>query len=72
MAGKLKIVYHVKKEEGRDKPFWNRVGKAFTNKDGNSLSVLLDYIPPSEDGTYRFQIRDYEPKEKKEANTFEE
>lgn len=71
MAGKLKIAWHVLEEEGRQKPFWNRIGKVFTNKDG-SLSVILNYIPPCENGEYKFQIRDYEPKEKKEGDSFEE
>jgi hypothetical protein len=64
-------VYHLKKEEGREKAFFNRIGKAFTNRDG-SLNVILDYIPPCENGEYKIHIRDYEPKEKKEAGAFEE
>ncbi len=79
MAGKakLKIAYHIKKEEGRDKPFFNRIGKAFENKDG-SLNLLLDYVPMpvvNKDGSVEqmtINIRDYEPKEKRDGDSFSE
>lgn len=77
MAAKLKIAYHIKKEEGRDKPFFNRIGKAFVNKDG-SLNLILEYLPlPTVDreglsDPMTINIRDYEPKEKKEADSFSE
>ena len=53
VSAKLKIAYHIKKEEGRDKPFFNRIGKAFVNKD-NSLNLVLEYLPMptiNKDGT---------------------
>ena len=77
VSAKLKIAYHIKKEEGRDKSFFNRIGKAFVNKDG-SLNLVLDYLPlptVNKDGTVdqmTINIRDYEPKEKKEADSFGE
>lgn len=73
MAGKskLRIAYHIKHEEGRDKPFWNRIGKAFVNQDG-SENMILDYIPPCENGEYKIHIRDYVPKERKDGDSFEE
>ena len=77
VSAKLKIAYHIKKEEGRDKPFFNRVGKAFVNKD-NSLNLVLEYLPmPSinKDGTVEqmtINIRDNEPKENKDAESFGE
>lgn len=79
MAAKsvLKIAYHIKKEEGRDKPFFNRIGRAFVNKDG-SLNLLLDYIPMpvvNKNGTVEqltINIRDYEPKEKRDSDSFSE
>jgi len=79
MAAKsaLKIAYHIKKEEGRDRPFFNRVGRAFVNKDG-SLNLLLDYMPlpvVNKNGTVEqltINIRDYEPREKSESDTFSE
>lgn len=79
MAAKsvLKIAYHIKKEEGRDKPFFNRIGRAFVNKD-NSLNLLLDYLPlptVNKDGTVEqltINIRDYVPKEKSDGDSFSE
>lgn len=77
MAAKLKIVYHIKKEEGMDKPFFNRIGRAFVNKD-DSLNMILDYLPlptVKKDGTVEpmaINIRDYVPKEKKDSDSFSE
>lgn len=74
---KLKIAYHIRKEEGRDKPFFNRVGKAFTNRDG-SINLLLESMPlpvVNKDGTVEqmvINIRDYEPREKTESDSFSE
>lgn len=67
----LKIAYHIKKEEGRDKPFFNRIGRAFVNKD-SSLNLFLDYIPVGLGPNDAINIRDYEPKEKKEGEGFSE
>lgn len=53
---KMKIAYSV--TERGERSFWNRIGVAFTNRDG-SLSVKLDCLPMN--GT--IQIRDYEPRE---------
>ncbi len=77
MAAKLKIAYHIRKEEGQDKAFFNRVGKAFLNKDG-SLNLILEYIPMpvvNRNGTVEqvtINIRDYEPREKKDEESFSE
>lgn len=79
MAAKsvLKIAYHIKKEEGRDKPFFNRVGRAFLNKDG-SINLLMEYLPlpvVNKDGSVEqmtINIRDYVPKEKTEGDSFSE
>lgn len=74
---KLKIAYHIKHEEGREKPFFNRIGRAFVNRNG-SLNLLLDYLPlptVKKDGTsfeMVINIQDYEPKEKKEEESFSE
>jgi len=48
---KFKVCYVI--TERGDKTFWNRIGVAFTNKDG-SINVKLDALPTS--GT--LQIRD--------------
>ena len=53
---KFKVAYVI--TERNDKTYWNRIGVAFTNKDG-SLNVKLDALPIG--GT--LQIRDYEPRE---------
>lgn len=79
MAAKsvMKVAYHIKKEEGREKSFFNRIGVAFVNKDG-SLNLLLEYLPlptVNKNGTVEqmtINIRDYEPKEKKDAESFGE
>ena len=74
---KLKIAYHIKNEEGRDKPFFNRIGRAFTNRDG-SINVFLDYLPlptVKKDGSVEqmtINIRDYVPKEKTDSDSFSE
>ena len=53
---KFKVAYVI--TERNDKTYWNRIGVAFTNKDG-SLNVKLDAFPTN--GT--LHIRDYEPRE---------
>jgi hypothetical protein len=53
----MKLVYQiVERKDG--KSFWNRVGAAFTNRDG-SLTLKLDSIPIG--GT--MQVRDWEPRD---------
>ncbi len=47
-------VYAVLDRKDGGKPFWMKIGAAFTNRDG-SLSVLLDAFPTS---TNRLQIRE--------------
>lgn len=73
MATKMKVAYHIKKEtrNGEERSFFNRIGVAFVNKDG-SFNVRLDCIPAPEDGAYLIHIRDYEPREKKEEDSFSE
>jgi hypothetical protein len=58
---KFKVCYVI--TERGDKTYWNRIGVAFTNKDG-SINVKLDALPTG--GT--LQIRDYEPREEFDAN----
>lgn len=53
---KFKVAYVI--TERGDKTFWNRIGVAFTNKDG-SINVKLDALPTSG----QLQIRDYEARE---------
>ena len=58
---KFKVAYCI--TERNEKTYWNRIGVAFTNKDG-SINVKLDALPTG--GT--LQIRDYEPREEFESN----
>ncbi len=53
---RMKVAYVI--TERGEKTFWNRIGVAFTNRDG-SINVKLDAVPLS--GT--LQIRDYEPRD---------
>jgi hypothetical protein len=53
----MKAVYSIIEREGK-KPFWQKVGVAFENKDG-SLNVILNCIPL--DG--KLHIRDENKKE---------
>ena len=46
------------KENGKDKGYWVKIGRAFVNKDG-SLNVYLDALPL----TGQLHIRDPKPKE---------
>ena len=57
---KYKVAYVI--TERNDKTLLDRIGVAFTNKDG-SINVKLDALPTS--GT--LQIRDYEPRDEFEA-----
>ncbi len=56
MDQKMKVAYVI--TERNDKTYWNRIGVAFSNRDG-SINVKLDAVPIS--GT--LQIRDYEPRD---------
>jgi hypothetical protein len=47
-------VYAVLDRKDGGKPFWMRIGSAFTNRDG-SLTAVLDAFPAS---TNRLQIRE--------------
>lgn len=55
-TSKMKVAYVV--TERGDKSYWNRIGVAFTNRDG-SLNVKLDAIPTNG----AIHIRDYEPRD---------
>jgi hypothetical protein len=55
-----KVAYVI--TERNEKQYWNRIGVAFTNKDG-SINVKLDALPTG--GT--LQLRDYEPRDELEA-----
>ena len=52
----LKVVYVITKRD--DRKYWNRIGVAFTNRDG-SLNVRLEAMPVGGE----MHIRDYVPRE---------
>jgi hypothetical protein len=41
---KLLAAFAITERKGFDKPFWNRVGTAFHNRDG-SINIYLDALP---------------------------
>lgn len=53
---KMKVAYVI--TERGDKSYWQRIGVAFTNRDG-SINVRLDALPMSG----QLHIRDYEPRD---------
>jgi hypothetical protein len=61
-TAKFKVAYCI--TERNEKTYWNRIGVAFTNKDG-SINVKLDALPIG--GT--LQIRDWEPREEFEPGS---
>jgi hypothetical protein len=64
---KVKIAYTVVERSKDGRKFWVRVGAAFVNRDG-SLSVRLDAMPVNGE----LQIRDYQPREPREAASGEQ
>jgi hypothetical protein len=47
-------VFAIPESKDGEKPFWPRIGVAFTNRDG-SIAILLDALPL---GTNRLQVRE--------------
>jgi hypothetical protein len=39
------IAYVVTKRDGQDKGFWNAIGAAWNNKDGDGLNIHLNALP---------------------------
>lgn len=70
---KLWVVYHIKKvsRDGAEKTYFDRVGRAFQNKDG-SFNIWLETLPVGMNGETTFNLQPYKAKEKKEAGVFEE
>lgn len=73
MAAKLWVLYHIKKENrnGEEKTYFNRVGRGFVNKNG-SFNIWLETLPTGLTEETTFNLQEYKPREKKEADTFEE
>jgi hypothetical protein len=70
---KLWVLYHIKKQsrDGKEKTYFDRVGRGFENKDG-SFNVWLETLPVGLNGETTFNLQPYRPKEKKEADGFSE
>ncbi len=73
MAGKLWVLYHIKKESrgGEEKTYFDRVGRGVVNKNG-SFNIWLETLPVGLNTETAFNFQEYKPKEKKEADSFEE
>lgn len=73
MAGKLWVLYHIKKEtrDGAEKTFFDRVGRGVVNKNG-SFNLYLEKLPVGLNETTTFNFQEYKPKEKRENTGFEE
>ncbi len=53
-GGKRLAVFAIPESKDGEKPFWTRIGVAFTNRDG-SITLVLDALPL---GTNRLQVRE--------------
>ena len=51
--------FQIVERKGYDRPFWNRIGSAFVNRDG-SINVFLDSVPLQG----KIQLREDTPKDK--------
>jgi hypothetical protein len=62
-SGKKLAVYAINEKDGDRAAWWQKIGVAFTNRDG-SIAIYLDALPI---GTNKLQIR--EPREDGRAGT---
>jgi hypothetical protein len=53
------IAWAIIERKGSDRPFWNRVGSAFVNRDG-SINVYLEALPLQG----KVQLREEQPKDR--------
>ena len=60
-SGKRLAVYAINEKDGDRAAWWQKIGMAFTNRDG-SIAIYLDALPL---GTNKLQIR--EPREEARA-----
>lgn len=71
--GELWVLYHIKKQtrDGKEQTYFDRVGRGFVNANG-SFNLFLETLPVGLNGETTFNLQKYVPKEKKEAEGFEE
>ena len=62
-AGKRLAVYAINEKDGERGAWWQKIGTAFTNRDG-SISIYLDALPL---GTNKLQVR--EPRDEAKPGT---
>ena len=62
-SGKRLAVYAINEKDGDRAAWWQKIGMAFTNRDG-SIAIYLDALPL---GTNKLQIR--EPRDEARAGT---
>jgi hypothetical protein len=53
-TGKRLAVYAINEKEGDRAAWWQKIGVAFTNRDG-SIGIYLDALPL---GTHKLQVRE--------------
>jgi hypothetical protein len=57
-------VYAIPESTNGERPWWTKIGVAFTNRDG-SISILLDALPL---GTNKLQVREQREDGRPSAN----
>lgn len=62
--GKRLAVYAINEKDGDRAAWWQKIGMAFTNRDG-SISIYLDALPL---GTNKLQVREAREEGKAGAN----
>ena len=64
-SGKKLAVYAINEKDGDRAAWWQKIGMAFTNRDG-SIAIYLDALPI---GTNKLQIREQRDEGRAGANT---
>lgn len=60
-GSKMLTVYTIVEKQGKEKPFWIKVGACFSNRDG-SMNVVLDALPIN--GRLHIRQKDPDPTER--------
>ena len=64
-TGKRLAVYAINEKDGERAAWWQKIGMAFTNRDG-SIAIYLDALPL---GTNKLQVREAREEAKAPAGT---